>query len=213
MSETNTSSIVNFVGIRSFILTKLTKELSKELIYHSVEHTLRVESAVMKYASLENLNEHDTLLIRTAALFHDAGFIERYEHNEELGALLFEKNAPNFGFNEVDMKLVSDIILSTSYIDVPKNVLEAIMRDADLDYLGTADYHRTAQSLFDEMAKFGQSHTPQKTLEIQLDYLKNRHAYYTESAKKLRDAGKQKRILELQLKLQAFKTTSIQQKL
>lgn len=209
MSDPTTSSAFNFVGIRSFILTKLTKELSKELIYHSVEHTLRVEAAVMKYASLENLNEHDTLLVRTAALFHDAGFIERYEHNEELGALLFEKNAQAFGFNEADMRLVSDLILSTSYAAVPKNILEAIMRDADLDYLGTADYHRTAQSLFDEMAKFGQSHTPQKTLEIQLDYLKNRHSYYTESAKKLRDEGKQKRILELQQKLEALKTTSI----
>ncbi len=208
MSETTTSSTFNFVGIRSFILTKLTKELSKELIYHSVEHTLRVEAAVMKYASLENLNEHETLLVRTAALFHDTGFIERYEHNEELGALLFEKNASKFGFNEIDTRRVSEIILSTSYSAVPKNLLEAIMRDADLDYLGTADYHRTAQSLFDEMAKFGKSHTPQKTLEIQLDYLENRHTYYTDSAKKLRNEGKQKRILELQQKLATFKTTS-----
>jgi adenylate cyclase len=209
MSYNSTPSSINFVGIRSFILNKLSVELSKELIYHSVEHTLRVEAAAMKYAGLENLNEHETLLIRTAALFHDAGFIERYEHNEELGALLFEKNAQTFGFNEADMRMVSDIILSTSYAAVPKNVLEAIMRDADLDYLGTADYHRTAQSLFDEMAKFGQSHTPQKTLEIQLDYLKNRHTYYTDSAKKLRNEGKQKRILELQQKLEALKTTSI----
>lgn len=209
MSYNSTPSSINFVGIRSFILNKLSVELSKELIYHSVEHTLRVEAAAMKYAGLENLNEHETLLIRTAALFHDAGFIERYEHNEELGALLFEKNAQTFGFNEADMRIVSDIILSTSYAAVPKNVLEAIMRDADLDYLGTADYHRTAQSLFDEMAKFGQSHTPQKTLEIQLDYLKNRHTYYTDSAKKLRNEGKQKRILELQQKLEALKTTSI----
>lgn len=209
MRYNSTPSSINFVGIRSFILNKLSVELSKELIYHSVEHTLRVEAAAMKYAGLENLNEHETLLIRTAALFHDAGFIERYEHNEELGAILFEKNAQVFGFNEADMRMVSDIILSTSYAAVPKNVLEAIMRDADLDYLGTADYHRTAQSLFDEMAKFGLSHTPQKTLEIQLDYLKNRHTYYTDSAKKLRNEGKQKRILELQQKLEVLKTTSI----
>lgn len=137
-------------------------ELSKELIYHSVEHTLRVEAAAMKYAGLENLDEHETLLVRTAALFHDAGFIERYEHNEELGALLFENNAQKFGFNADDTKLVSEIILSTSYAAVPKNRLEAIMRDADLDYLGTADYHRTAQSLFDEMAKFGKSLSSKK---------------------------------------------------
>lgn len=208
MRDNSTPSSINFVGIRSFILNKLSVELSKELIYHSVEHTLRVEAAAMKYAGLENLDEHETLLVRTAALFHDAGFIERYEHNEELGALLFENNAQKFGFNADETKLVSEIILSTSYAAIPKNTLEAVMRDADLDYLGTADYHRTAQSLFDEMAKFGKAYPPKKTLEIQLDYLKNHHAYYTNSAKKLRNEGKEKRILELQQKLASLKSTA-----
>lgn len=190
----------DFEGIRNFILTKLKAELSDNLLYHSAEHTLSVEKAIIKYAELEMLDAHDVFLLRTAAIFHDSGFLYKYENNEEIGVQLFERYAPIYGYNKNDIADISAIILSTSYNALPQNKMEAIMRDADLDYLGRIDYHVTAKKLFDEMVLHGKKMTELERIDAQINYLENHHEYYTTSARNLRKPGKLRRIKELKLK-------------
>ncbi len=190
----------DFEGLRSFILTKLKAELPEQLLYHSVEHTLQVEKAIIKYAQLEMISVHELFLLRSAALFHDAGFLYQYDHNEAIGVQIFERIAPLYGYSQRDIDAISAIILSTSYHALPTNKMEAIMRDSDLDYLGRLDYHVTAKKLFDEMALHGKQMTELERLDMQINYLENRHAYYTTSAINLRNPGKLKRIKELKLR-------------
>ena len=190
----------DFEGLRSFVLTKLKAELSENLLYHSPDHTLNVEKAIIKYAELEMLSAHEIFLLRTAGLFHDAGFLNKYEHNEEIGVQIFERYAPIYGYNKKDMNEISAIILSTSYNALPKNKMEAIMRDSDLDYLGRIDYHVIAKKLFDEMALHGKKMDDLACINMQIEYLENHHEYYTTSARNLRNPGKLRRIKELKLK-------------
>ncbi|MFT5819180.1 MAG: adenylate cyclase [Crocinitomix sp.] len=193
--------LADFMGLRSFILTKLKAELSENLLYHSHKHTEIVEEAVVKYGELEKISEHELFLVRTAALFHDCGFLFRYDDNEELGVELLYFFGPRFGYQTKDLKTVEQIILATKHGAVPTNNMESLMCDADLDYLGRADYHVTAAKLFDEMALYGQNFSPQKRIEAQIEYLENHHEYYTNSAKNLRAPGKVKRIAELKVQL------------
>lgn len=188
-------------GIRNYILTRLKAELDEKLIYHSHEHTERVEEAVLKYAQLENLHAHDILLVRTAALFHDAGFLFRYHDNEELSVDLFKTVVPDFGYNDEEIQKIEEIIMSTVYGNKPTNMLEAIMCDADLDYLGRVDYHVTAELLFDEMALFGLTLSDQERIRKQIHYLEEVHDYYTVAAKNTRGPGKAKRLAELKKQL------------
>lgn len=197
--------LADFNGLRSFILTKLKAELSEDLLYHSYRHTETVEEAVEKYGELEKLSDHELFLVRTAALFHDSGFLFRYEDNEELGVELLYHYGPRFGYQSKDLKTIEKIILSTGYGAVPSTIMEAVMCDADLDYLGRADYHVTAAKLFDEMALYGKNFSNQKRIEVQIEYLENHHEYYTTSAKNLRAPGKVKRIAELKAKLTQIK--------
>lgn len=189
----------DFEGIRSFIITKLKAELPDQLFYHSAEHTLNVEKAIIKYGELERVDDHSLFILRTAGLFHDAGFLYKYDHNEKLGAELFEMFAPIYGYKEEDIQLISEIILSTSYHAPPKNLLEAIMCDADLDYLGRMDYHATAKKLINEMLAYGKSMTTAEWLDLQIEYLENQHRYHTISAQNLRNPGKLRRIEELKV--------------
>ncbi|NOQ71862.1 MAG: response regulator [Crocinitomix sp.] len=197
--------LADFIGLRSFILTKLKAELNENLLYHSYKHTETVEAAVVKYGELEKLDEHELFLVRTAALFHDCGFLFRYDNNEELGVELLHYYGPRFGYQTGDLKTVEQIIMATGYGAVPNNLMQSVMCDADLDYLGRADYHVTAAKLFDEMALNGMNFSAQKRIEVQIDYLENHHEYYTNSAKNLRAPGKIKRIAELKTKLSQFK--------
>ena len=150
----------DFEGLRTFILNKLKAELDDSLYYHSYEHTLNVEEAMIKYAQLESLGNEELTLCRTAALFHDSGFLVQYENNEEIGIRILNKYAPEFGYDGEDIAVISNIIQATSNKIEPQNLMEEIMCDSDHDYLGRADYHVIAKKLFKEkaeMEKFYQS--------------------------------------------------------
>ncbi len=193
--------LADFSGLRSFILTKLKAELSEDLLYHSYRHTEMVEEAVVKYGELEGLNKHDLFLVRTAALFHDSGFLFRYDDNEVLGIELLYHYGQRFGYQDADLKSIEKIIMATGHGEVPTDLMEKVMCDADLDYLGRADYHVTAAKLFDEMALYGVNFTPLQRIQAQIQYLEDYHKYYTTTAKNLRAPGKIKRLAELKAEL------------
>ena len=188
---------LDFEGLRSVIVHKLKHELDPKLIYHSLKHTLNVEKAVIKYGELEGLTNHELYLVRTAALFHDAGFLKTYDNNEHIGVNIFKSMAPNYGYTDDDMLKVERLILSTIAANEPKDICEKIMCDADLDYLGRKDYHVTANNLFLERQNYGIFLSEKEWLKIQINYLENVHHYYTVSAKNIRKKGKEKRIAEL----------------
>lgn len=191
----------DFEGIRTFILNKLELELNPNLAYHSVKHTLKVENAVVKYANLEGLNQDEFILTQTAALFHDAGFLIRYDNNESLGFDIFKEVAPKFGYSPEDIINIENLILSTSTANEPETICEQIMCDADLDYLGRKDYHVTVNNLYIEMSNYGIFLEENEWIKYQIEYLENTHKYYTTSAVNIRKKGKLKRIKELKQKL------------
>jgi len=187
----------DFIGLRNFIISKLKAELSDDLFYHSIEHTLNVENAVQKYAKLEGLDEISILRIRTAALFHDSGFLIEYDNNEAIGVKILTKYAPDFGFEASDLKIISTIILATNNQTEPQTLSEKILCDADHDYLGRQDYHHVADKLYQELVIYKSNLTPVDWTNLQIKYLERKHKYYTTSAFNLRQQGKEKRITEL----------------
>jgi hypothetical protein len=88
-------------------------------------------------------------------------------------------------------------------------LLQQIMRDADHDYLGRADYKIISTRLRTELLDMtGQVFNETEWLEFQLNYLKNKHQYMTETAKNIRNNGKNARIYELTLQLNLLKQQS-----
>jgi class 3 adenylate cyclase/CheY-like chemotaxis protein/HD superfamily phosphodiesterase len=192
---------IDFELMRKDITNRLRSLLPEDLVYHDLNHTLNVEKAAMRFARLEGIDEDSILLLRTAVLYHDTGFIWRYEENEQFAVKLAQANLPRFGFTEKQIDVVVSIIASTQNGNKPKNILEKIMCDADHDYLGRADYYNVAEKLRTEMANFGKSMEEKEWIEFQLKYLENTHRYHTETAKNIRVQGKKSRIAELQTEL------------
>ena len=54
------------------ILTRLSKELSPDLCYHSVEHTEEVLKEVVRYGVIDGLTNREIELLGIAAAYHDA---------------------------------------------------------------------------------------------------------------------------------------------
>lgn len=183
--------------MRENILTRLKLELPKSLTYHDIHHTLSVEKAAIHLCALENLSEMDTLLLRTAILYHDSGFIIQYTNNEKFAKEMAEQDLPNFGYTNQEIDCVIQIIRSTEKGVASSSKLDDIMSDSDHDYFGREDYFEIADKLRVELAIFERKFSEIDWIDFQLNYLKGRHKYLTESANRLRNSEKQKRIDEL----------------
>jgi predicted metal-dependent HD superfamily phosphohydrolase len=189
--------MINFKGTKNFILNKLTKELRPELQYHNIEHTLDVLESAERLAGLEKENGHNLLLLKTAALFHDAGMLIRYNDHEEASTLLTWKYLPDYGYSEHDIDLINKMILSTKLPQSARTKLEKILCDADLDYLGRDDFYMIAHRLQFEWKKLNVHNTTlSEWYRLQLDFLTN-HGYYTPSAITLRQEKKNIHLAEI----------------
>src|SRR5205085_3432874 len=89
----------DFASARAYVLGRLERELSPLLCYHSVMHTRDdVVMAAERLAALEGVSGEALLLLRTAAYFHDLGFIEQREQHELIGARVAAEALPHFGY-------------------------------------------------------------------------------------------------------------------
>jgi uncharacterized protein len=59
----------------------------------------------------ENISEEDTLLVKTAALFHDTGFLDQYEKNEPQGCDRARKYLPQCGYSSEQIEKICVMIM------------------------------------------------------------------------------------------------------
>ncbi|OFY93379.1 MAG: hypothetical protein A3K10_11440 [Bacteroidetes bacterium RIFCSPLOWO2_12_FULL_31_6] len=176
---------MDFKNAKKYILTRLEEELNPKLYYHGIHHTIDVYQTSIKIAELEGLSQEEKIIVNTAALYHDSGFIIRYEHNEELAVELIREVLPSFGYSDKQIKIIGNIILTTRIKARPKTLLEKIMSDADYDYLGRNDVHQIANTLYKELNEHGFKFNINEWNEMQIKFLE-KHFYYTTSSIQLR---------------------------
>ena len=157
----------------------LQEKLPPYLTYHSWEHTLHVINSAEKIAFAEHMTDEEIILIKTGALFHDSGFILVTEKHELKSIGIALQELPAFGYNDKEINVVLGLIQATSIPQNPKNNMENVLADADLEYLGTDDFKRIGDTLYTELLYFNPSLTRYQWNEIQIDFLKNHH-YYTD---------------------------------
>ena len=168
----------------------LEKGLSDKLYYHSIKHTKDVVKSVERIALLEGVTDEGLFLLKTAAILHDAGFIERYEHNEEIGARMARELLPKYGYTDQHIKTIVELIHVTEIPHRPLNNLQEIICDADLDYLGRDDFDEIADRLRRELKDMNKIDSDRKWDEIQIKFLENHH-YFTQTAIQSRQKKKE----------------------
>ena len=192
----NLFSPIQYHEAEANIIKRLKKELPKNLYYHNVKHTLDVTEAVERIALSEGVHNEDLFVLKMAALYHDAGFIKKYQNNESIGADMAKKDLPKYGFNEEQIELIDQLIMVTFAAKKPTTLLEKILRDADLDYLGRDDFHELSAYLKKELIDRDMVRSDDHWDELQVSFLSS-HEYHTESARASREEGKQKHLTEI----------------
>jgi uncharacterized protein len=187
----------DFEQARRYALQRLERELDPAFCYHSVAHTRDdVAPAAERLAALEGVAGEQLLLLRTAAYFHDIGFVERREGHEAAGAQIAAACLPTFGYSQEQAATVGRLILATRLPQSPQNLTEAILADSDLDLLGRDDFLQLNQQLHKELGAFGEPTGNLEWYRQQGAFLRG-HRYWTRSARALREPGKQRNIQAL----------------
>ncbi|NBV07948.1 MAG: HD domain-containing protein [Flavobacteriia bacterium] len=174
-------SSIKYYKAENELVHLLETALPNDLFYHTLEHTKEVVKAVERIALLEGVTDEGLFLLKTAALFHDAGFIHQYEHNEPIGAKMAEEMLPKYGFTEQHIKTISELIFATQIPHKPVNKLQEIICDADLDYLGTTHFDVISDNLKKELLGKGKIGSAKEWDEIQVKFLQQ-HKYFTETS-------------------------------
>ncbi|HIP36426.1 MAG TPA: hypothetical protein EYG85_06195 [Crocinitomix sp.] len=196
-------SSINYMKAERHIMHILETKLSPNLHYHSIRHTKDVTQAVERLALMEGITDEDLFLLKSAATYHDAGFVEKYDANEEIGMRMAREILPKYGYTQEQIDVIDGLIKSTEIPQSPKNLLQEIMCDADLDYLGRDDFHEIADLLRRELREHGKINSDKLWDEIQIKFL-TQHTYFTKSAIKTRQSKKMKHLEELKEKLKTY---------
>jgi len=185
-----------FEKIKKTVLTKL-QGLSPDLTYHSLGHTLDVVQQCERIAQEEGITDPDQLfLLKIAALYHDTGFLRTYSEHEAKGCNIFLEDVDGMEFSDHEKSQIIDLIMATRIPQKPKTLLEKIICDADLDYLGRNDFFAIGDNLRKEFLCYHVIASNEEWDKLQLNFLQHHH-YHTQSSRKLREPVKQKNFSQL----------------
>ena len=195
---------MDYLAAKTYILQKLKSELSDQLYYHGLHHTVDVLNTTEELCEAEQIGNRDRVLLCTAALYHDSGFVIHNIEHEKLGCQLVKESLPGFGYQGEDIERICGMIMATKIPQSPQNHLEEIICDADLDYLGRDDFWSIGDTLFEELKAYKVLSDRESWNRLQINFLEN-HSFFTDTNLRRRRPRKQEYIQELKKIVAGYK--------
>lgn len=186
-----------------FVSNLLKDKLSNLYSYHNLNHTLTVVSAVKELCKKEEVKGEERELLLVAAWFHDTGYIEGFENHEQESVKIATAFLKERGQSDDFIEKVSRLILATVKEYTPKTPLEKIIKDADYAHLMGAEYEITCELLRLELKNaLNISYSDTEWAKENLNFLLNKHRFYTDFALKKWQPLKERNLLLVQKKME-----------
>ncbi len=185
---------IRYNDLEETVVNQLNSELPSSFKYHNAKHTIDVCTQVEVLGRAEGLNQKELLLVKTAALFHDTGFMADLKDHEIHSVRFSQQILPKYQYSRSEIETISQLIMVTHKDAKPNNLMEKVLKDADLDYLGRADFIPLSEKLWEEICHSRGKISRKEWNKRQKDFL-SKHVYYTNTAQELRQVNK-----EIQLK-------------
>ena len=189
---------MDFEKAKDTIVRHLEQNLPVDLFYHGIHHTLDVFDAALVIAENEKIDSADDLtLLKTAALLHDSGFTIDASKHEECGCDLARDILPACDYTDSQIDQICGMIMATKIPQQPLNLLECIICDADLDYLGRDDFFKIGDTLYQELKAYNKIQDVLQWNQLQISFLSN-HRYHTLFSQGNREIKKQENLKVVQ---------------
>jgi predicted metal-dependent HD superfamily phosphohydrolase len=186
----------NIKHLKQFVISKFENEAPTDLYYHGIHHILGVLEVCNGYIIREGISEENAYLLRTAALLHDIAIFSSHTDHEKKSVEYANNLLTEWGYTKPQIARIEGMIMATKLPQNPHNLLEEILCDADLDYLGTSDFYSIGDTLYQEFMAYHMVSSKDEWNKIQIHFLEN-HTYHTDYAKKYRRPQKLKFLNEL----------------
>lgn len=176
--------------LKSELLSLLSEKLDSRLTYHNLAHTKDVMRQVERIAKGENITDsNEIMLLKVAALFHDSGFLFVYRHHEEKSCQILVEHLKDGDFTPEEVLRIKGMIMATQIPQTPHNIMEKVICDADLDYLGRDDFERISNGLKEEFLIFSVIKHETDWDPLQIGFFEA-HNYFTETCRQDRTPKK-----------------------
>ena len=136
-------------------------------------------------------------MLKTAGLFHDVGHTIDYDNHEYYGTQIAREMLPRFNYTSDQIERICSLIMSTKLPPRPTNLLENIICDSDLDYLGRSDFIPVSNTLYEELKAQNKMGSLNDWNKMQVKFISG-HQYFTKTARSLREVNKRLQIERIQ---------------
>ena len=185
-----------------FVSNLLKDNLSNLYSYHNFNHTFNVVNAVIKLCDKEKVEGKDKEMLLVAAWFHDTGYLNGTENHEEKSVKIATEFLKEKEQSDEFIAEVSNLILATSKLYVPQTQLEKIIKDADYVHITSLEYESSCELLRSELkSTMDISFSSLEWAKENLNFLLNKHRFYTDYALKKWQPLKEKTIALVQKRI------------
>ena len=106
---------------------------------------------------------------------------------------MVRERLPDLDFDQYQIATICDLIMATKVPQNPKTLLEKIICDSDLDYLGRDDFFIISRTLYREFIHYKIVNNELEWLKLQINFLSN-HTYFTNTSRLRREEKKLKHL-------------------
>lgn len=188
---------------KNYVENLFKDKLSSVYFYHNFIHTTYAVQKADEIIKHTNISETDREKVLLALWFHDVGFTDcNADGHEERSAVIMKEFLKKDNFSDEYIDEVSKLILATEKYHQPQGLLEEIMKDADFSHFASPFYNDSAEALRKEWELTGgMCFSNDEWNEMNVDFLKNKHKYFTDYAREHWEPLKMKNVKKLEKKI------------
>lgn len=194
---------------RDFVKKLLGERLAPWVSYHDFRHTDETVEAAREIGTASGLGDGDMEVLLLAAWFHDTGYTEIANGHEERSIVIATDYLTRHQYPAENLGKISGCIMATKVPQRPKNLLERVICDADMLFLGREEFFRKNDLLKDEIEeREGKVIPVADWLKRSIEFLSG-HVYHTDYCRNKLSAGVLQNIEILREQLQ-WKSRGVQ---
>lgn len=188
--------LLQLSDLEDSVIHILENETPETLYYHNVKHAWDLYILTELYGRAEGIENQDMLVLRTAGLLYNIGYLYSYEKFEEESIKFAQTILNKYKYTPGQIDAVCKIILSGARQKVPESKMENVFNDALNSYIGRIDFEETVLNMYREEQKYQQVKNPEtwknNLVNIILD-----HNFKTAAAKALQEVDKETQLQNL----------------
>lgn len=159
--------------------TILRDQIPADFVYHDHYHTSRVVDAAELIGVESGLTDEELEIVLIAAWFHDTGYRSGCTQHEKESAQIATDFLRAEEYPEEKIEKVVGCIMATQMPQMPTNLLEEVLCDADLHHLACHDYHKMSAKMHSEVEHVkGKSINDEDWNHMNFNFFKD-HEYFT----------------------------------